>query len=234
MRTRELPIDSVVFDPDIYPRVFRDADWITVARYCDAMRSGCEFPAILVIPDPNNSSNFLLIDGYHRWRSKKRLKAETITAYVDENLAKQPRDEWFRKAAELNRDSKRALTSQDHAYVAKRLQDSGFSLKIIAETLGTIKSRIDTLLATRIVEAGDGSFTAVKSTFGPLVGSRKEGQIEGLQKPLAAMNVYAALDQAISVLRAGLVRMADPLAEKRVLELMVLLEELTTKTRKVA
>lgn len=67
----ELPVASIVFREDLYPRIETSA--VTVQKYAEDLD---------VLPPIEVNQNNELIDGWHRWTAHKKKKAETIRATI--------------------------------------------------------------------------------------------------------------------------------------------------------
>lgn len=69
--TNQIPVSSVVFRDDLYPRIETSA--VTVQKYAEDLD---------VLPPIEVNQRGELIDGWHRWTAHKKVKAETIRAIV--------------------------------------------------------------------------------------------------------------------------------------------------------
>ena len=66
-----IPVDTVIFREDLYPRVKRDP--ALVQKYAADLS---------VLPAIEVNQNRELIDGWHRWTAHKDQKVETIAAFI--------------------------------------------------------------------------------------------------------------------------------------------------------
>jgi hypothetical protein len=69
------PVDSIVWDPAIYPR--EKYSTATIERYADALRAGAEFPPIAIEAETDR-----LLDGKHRLESHKKAEIPDIRVRV--------------------------------------------------------------------------------------------------------------------------------------------------------
>lgn len=77
MKTKILKLEEVLFDKETYPR--QNPDFVTVARYINAMKAGAKFPAITVAL---LNKKYYLVDGLHRLKATKAIKESHIEAEV--------------------------------------------------------------------------------------------------------------------------------------------------------
>lgn len=70
---REIPVDEVVFDSEVYPRTKWKTS--TIERYADALIAGDVFPPIVIEAGTNR-----LLDGKHRLEAHKRAERSVILA----------------------------------------------------------------------------------------------------------------------------------------------------------
>lgn len=213
----EVDIVEIVLDRDFYPRV--QSNWQTVARYADALRAGEAFPPIHVV---RRGQEYVVIDGWHRVLAYKRVGTARAAVIVYVGL---PKKRWLLKAAELNRRNGRQMSKQDRVMVALRLQQEGYHVKAIAAVFSLPVARLNTWLSSSVVRDGEGDH-AVKSAFGPLVGTEREGEAVRHGAPVACQDVRSALDQLLAMLRAGLVDPAVPGVAAKVEEIHRRLGEL--------
>jgi DNA modification methylase len=73
VKSSQINIEAVVWEPGIYPRQKWNAS--TIERYADAIEAGEQFPPIILEQDTNR-----LLDGKHRLEAHKRVGAKSICA----------------------------------------------------------------------------------------------------------------------------------------------------------
>jgi len=81
-RTIEIPISSIIFDEDIYPR--KGIDHRRVGMFAENIRDGFKFDPIEVEPVPGKPGWYRLLDGAHRWSAYKSTGKATVEAIVQE------------------------------------------------------------------------------------------------------------------------------------------------------
>lgn len=126
-----VPIESVVFDPDAYPRVSQDDD--VVRRYRDSLD---ELPPITI--DENN----VLVDGYHRMTAHR---AEGLTEIEAERVELNGTDVLVEAARmnathghQLDRDEKKALAKR--WYDDEVIETQAEIARILAVSEGTVNN----------------------------------------------------------------------------------------------
>lgn len=77
MKEELVKIVDLVFDSELYPRM--KVAWFTAYSYAQAMRSGKEFPPIIV---GVLKGKRYVVDGWHRVEARKLLKEEYIQGMV--------------------------------------------------------------------------------------------------------------------------------------------------------
>ena len=77
--TTKIPISSIIFEEDIYPR--KGIDHKRVGIFAENIRDGFRFEPIEVEPFPDRPGKYRLLDGVHRWSAYKTvgiMEAEAI------------------------------------------------------------------------------------------------------------------------------------------------------------
>ena len=80
--TTKIPISSIIFDEDIYPR--KGIDYRRVGIFSENIRDGFTFDSIEVEPVPDKPGMYRLLDGAHRWSAYKSTGVEEIDAVVND------------------------------------------------------------------------------------------------------------------------------------------------------
>jgi len=82
--TTKIPISSIIFDEDVYPR--KGIDHKRVGIFAENIRDGFKFDPIEVEPDPDKPGKYRLLDGVHRWHAFKAVGVEEIYAIIIKDL----------------------------------------------------------------------------------------------------------------------------------------------------
>ena len=69
--TTKIPISSIIFEEDIYPR--KGIDHKRVGIFAENIRDGFKFEPIEVEPYPDRPGKYRLLDGVHRWSAYKTV-----------------------------------------------------------------------------------------------------------------------------------------------------------------
>lgn len=110
MQAVEIPVTSVVFREDLYPRVSGSAE--TVQKYAEDLD---------VLPPIEVNQHNELIDGWHRWTAHRKVGAETIKAIVIETKSDA---EFLELAIERNAAHGLQLSQSDKRDMARRIYAS--------------------------------------------------------------------------------------------------------------
>jgi len=82
--TTKIPISSIIFEEDIYPR--KGIDHKRVGIFAENIRDGFKFEPIEVEPDPDKPGKYRLLDGVHRWSAYKAVGVAEIEAIIIKDL----------------------------------------------------------------------------------------------------------------------------------------------------
>lgn len=212
MKRLTLKLEDILFDPENYPRV-NNFDWMTVARYTDAMSVGDKFPPLVVVKDGNK---YVLLDGWHRYQAAEALKL----ASFDCEIVKVPRKKWLVYAVNCNIENARPLSSQDRAQVAYKLKEAGFTTSAISKVL---RAKPDTIVKWlgRVVLDKDGKPVPLKSAVSNVAGTRREELTVAGQGPIANASVYRSLDEMLALLEVHAIDVSIQLVRTKVENLVM-------------
>jgi hypothetical protein len=135
-RTTLLPIDSIRFVKELYPRLREDD--ATIQRYRDAID---QLPPIIV------ARNGILVDGFHRWQA---YRLEGYTEIEAENLGNLSDSEIFTESIRRNASHGHQLSRKDKQNLAGKLWQafahlsSAERIAEIAETLAVSERSVQT------------------------------------------------------------------------------------------
>jgi len=211
-KTETLKLAMIGYDPAYYPRA-HGANWQTVLRYADAMaehrrqkRSIAKiWPALAVVK--TKQDNWLLLDGYHRWRALRQLG---ITEFPCTIYLRLPESEWLATATTLNADGKRGLSKYDMVDVTLRLQEAGKKLSAIAELLQLPVTRLQTWLDIGTTKPKDGSKPeALKAPFYPKESEPRRTIAPVGQRPVHSSSCIGILTSLYGVLSDGRLDLDD-------------------------
>lgn len=104
---QEIPVDSVVYRTDLYPRIETSA--VTVQKYAEDLD---------VLPPIEVNQHFELIDGWHRWTAHRKNEAAKIRVVVTETKSDA---ELLELAIERNASHGLQLSQEDKEKMAGRL-----------------------------------------------------------------------------------------------------------------
>lgn len=163
-----IPLSRIGYDPEYYPRVNGDADWMTIHRYKEAVSTHPDkadpsnpgaFPAVVVVRATGYEWPYLYLDGLHRGTAFASAGLEKIAAVVE----RLPKSRWLERSVELNIDGKRTLDSGDKRWVATRLAADGWKPEKIASLLCMEQASFEKLVATNITKLTQSSAKLIRS-----------------------------------------------------------------------
>lgn len=103
----KLPVESVVFREDLYPRINTSAT--TVQKYAEDLD---------VLPPIEVNQNNELIDGWHRWTAHKKAEAQKIKAIVTKTASD---SEFLELAIQRNAAHGLQLSQEDKRDMARKI-----------------------------------------------------------------------------------------------------------------
>jgi uncharacterized ParB-like nuclease family protein len=130
-RLKLVEVDDIIVDAGTEPRCVVDPN--TIEEYAEAMKSGAEFPPVVVFTDGKKT---WLADGFHRLHAHDRLKRTKIQAEVRRGVLRDAL--WYALGANQKHGVRR--TNADKRYCVRRvLEDRKWrrqSDSIIAQHIG--------------------------------------------------------------------------------------------------
>lgn len=172
-----LPIKDIKIDEKTYPRLH--TDFVTISRYINSMKSGSEFPPIVVARFKNK---YYLVDGRHRIESNKALKQKHIQTEVLTGLDEK---QIYIEAVKRNISHGRQFSTQEVVDICINLEDWNMSQEAISEIVRIPATQITPFVAkrsTRITETEE--TIALKSSLRHFVDTDVNGSFEEKQRLL--------------------------------------------------
>jgi hypothetical protein len=114
----KLKLTDIVIDEELYPR--NQPDWMAVARYIDAARTGSVFPPAVV--GKRKDGIYVCLDGRHRLIMWEKLQWPTVPVIV----SRVPEKQFFLEAVRLNAMHGRMLSMQERVQSILKLREQGF------------------------------------------------------------------------------------------------------------
>lgn len=243
-----IAIDQIGYDPQYYPRVNGNEDWMTVHRYkeslkcnpwkSDAKKDGA-FPAVVVVKTTGYEWPYLLLDGLHRLRAFAGAGYDRIWSDVE----RLPQSKWLERSVELNISSKRPLDSGDKRWVAKRLSESGWQPEKIAGLLEMEKSSFEKLMSTGVQKLSKAASKAIpigrsnrqingehvgflKEPFTDVTGTGNAVKTLQLQASVSSRNANQIIESFVALLESGCIDHTDEWVSERLEVIRRLLEEM--------
>ena len=225
---REIPISSLVFDGEIYPRLKIDPS--NIRQLAEKIESGITIDPLVIEAKTNR-----LIDGVHRWKAYQRLKIKQTKCLIFEYAND---GEACRHAAQLNVHHGCRLNRADLAMIIDKLTNHGLQQTEIQEILGLTRESYEHLSTSFGYRHGKLSPKTsiplseelnrrvyLKANLQHLKGKQlSKKQIEGADKTIGLQQV-AIVNQTINMLENDLADWSNELLIERLKMLAALIKE---------
>ncbi len=215
MKTKILPIKSLVMDKEVYPRTM--IDWMQVVRYEEAMMSGAVFPPITVT---KYKGKWIVIDGFHRVEAKKKLKEKYIEAEI---LNLKTKKEIYIEAVKRNIGHGRQFSSYERTKIILTLEKWKLSQVQISEIVRIPVEKITPFVAkriTRITETREE--IPLKAPLKVLSGTEVEDM--PVQRVFSNQNQIQILDSLICLLENNYIDLTSEIIVEKLRKLQGLIE----------
>lgn len=214
---KTLKIKDVLIEEELYPRM--QPDFVTIARYINALKSGAKFPAITVAL---LKGKYYLVDGRHRMESSKAVKRDEIEAEILKGLTKK---EIFLESVLRNISHGRQFSTQEVVKVIITLQDWDLSTKEISEIIRIPANQIQPFVAKRITRiTGTGERIPLKASLRHFKDIDVDLDFMKNQHGLSPARTQEKLvDNLILLLKKGLINRGNKKVAKKLQKLYKLL-----------
>lgn len=212
-----LRIGSIKVDKEIYPRMH--TDFVTIARYINALKSGAVFPPITVA---KLGKEYFLIDGMHRIEANKANKQTHIQAEI---LDLPDKKQIYLEAVKRNISHGKQFTTQEVTQIMITLEDWNLSEQQISEIIRIPATSIKPFIAsrmTRITETQEQ--IALKNPLRHLAGGFMSQDMEEEQKDMRGTSQVDLFDDMISLFENDWIDKENPLIQSRIRKLIKLLD----------
>jgi len=141
-QTTTIPIASIIFDEDIYPR--KRIDPRRIGIFAENIRDGFKFDPIEVEPAPDKLGKYRLLDGAHRWSACKSTGVTETEAVIKNLNGTDPLLYAAEKAI-----GPRQLTEDEARDTARRAynKNTGLSSTDIGKAIGRARRTVDSYIA---------------------------------------------------------------------------------------
>lgn len=242
-----ISLSQIGYDPEYYPRVNGQEDWLTVHRYKEALKSHPwkadatkpgAFPPIIVVKASGYDWLYNLLDGLHRLRAWHAAGLDKIPTTIE----RLPKSRWLERSVELNIDSKRPLDSGDKRWIATKLSAQGWKPEKIASLLCMERASFEKLVATNVhkltraaakkipkgranrsVNGGDYGF--LKAPFTGISGTSNAGKALLGQAAVTSRDAHQIVESFIALMEAKAVDPTDERLMDRLHHAATLLEK---------
>lgn len=249
---QKIEIEKIGYDPQHYPRVNGEADWMTVNRYraslvthpwkSDPKREGA-FPPVIVVKATGYEWPYILLDGLHRLKAFSAAGYKSIWAIVE----RLPQSKWIARSTELNIASKRPLDSGDKAWVASRLLHDGWNRAQVASLLEMETASFEKLMSTGVQKLSKSSVEKIKpgrsnrringdhygflkAPFRGVTGAANARTALTMQESVTSRDARQIIESFIAILESRCIDMTDEETAAMLRRAAGLLDELVSAT----
>lgn len=221
MKQKLLKIEQVKVDKDVYPRM--QVDWVTCARYYNALKSGATFPPITVA---KLGTQYLLVDGAHRLKSHKDNKETHIQVEVLEGLDKKG---IYLEAVKRNNSHGRQFSTQEVTQICITLEAWNMSEEEISEIVRIPAVDIKPFVAKRMTRISETQEAiSLKAPLQNLAGIEVSEDFD--QSRISSKSQLQMLDVVTLMLKNGWIDKDSQIIKEKLIKLYELLKPYVTIT----
>jgi len=224
MESRILPIEQIVVDESVYPRC--KWGWQTAYDYAMSMKAGAEFPPIVVA---ELGGRTVLVDGMHRLEAYKQNKESHVQCNILTGLSK---DQVYLEAIKRNIINGRPLSSQDKVKVIIDLRKMKISEVEISKIICIPLGKVENFVVDRITNTLTGEQVILKAPMKSLAGVPIDDSAVLSQQVFSANGQMAVVDQMISLMETGAIKLDSKTIVNKLKILRKLIEKAVLKKRK--
>lgn len=227
METKIIKPSQVKIDMKLYPRY--KVDYVTKARYYNAMKSGAEFPNIVVAEKKGmlGRKTYILVDGGHRLDAIKDLKLADISVDVLTGLTDK---EIYLEAIKRNITHGRQFSSQEVAKICLTMKEWNMSNEEISQLVripaDKLKDFVGSRLSTTTNSDGVISQIILKSPMKNMAGTDMSGDTENEQDRVGGSSQIQLLDSVIILFENNWINLESAIVKARVNKLYKLISAL--------
>ena len=218
-----LKTKQILLEDDVYPRT--NVSWQTSARYYNALKSGAQFPAIVVAQEGNLlGTKYILIDGAHRLQAHKDNKEEHIQCEVLTGLT---REQMYVESVKRNAQNGRQFSAQEVGMIIVKLEKLKISKEQISAIVHIPLGQLKSFVAGRMTRIIGGEDVILKQGFKHLAGQvGTQADIEDVQQIYTGNSQVRILDEVIRLIQNDLLDYKNALVKSRVKKLKLLVTDL--------
>jgi len=215
-----LKIEQVKIDEELYPRA--NVDFVTCARYLNALKSGEQFPPIIVA---KLEEEYYLVDGAHRLQANKNNKETHIQTEVLEGLNRQ---EIFLEAVKRNITHGRQFSTYEVTSICITLDKWNMSQEEISEIVRIPATDIKPFVAKRMMRiTGTNEEIPLKASLRNLAGTETGQEID--QKGLIGARQVQLISSLNFLFKRDLIDTENKLVKRELKKLHKSLNKYFTK-----
>ena len=167
MGRKKLKAVELILDWNLWPRHEANGlDITNINRMVEALNAGVDLPPVIV-----NSSDYRVVDGFHRVRAHLKAFGDDATIVADVRVYESEAD-MFQESVEYNARHGLALTPKDRAHAILKARKFKIPYSAIASALGMSESKLKTFLEKRTATAPTGEKVALPHGASALAGKK--------------------------------------------------------------
>lgn len=206
MKTKILQLNEVVIDDECYPRIH--SDFVTIARYHNALKSGNKFPPIIV---SKLDGKYYLVDGFHRLKSNKNIN----THIAVEVLNLKNKEEIFLEAIKRNVTHGKQFSTSDVTQIIITLEKMDLSPIEISSIIRIPADSLTSFVAKRMTRiVGTDEIVPLKPTLRHLAGTEQGVDFREEQIPLGTANQRITITTFLHLLERDWFNLNDKIVKK--------------------
>lgn len=212
---RIIPINKVKIEKETYPRI--SVDWITCARYYNALKSGAKFPPIIVA---QIDKEYFLVDGAHRLKAFKDNKETHIQAEILRGLNK---EDIYLESVKRNVIHGRQFSTQEVTNICITLEKWNLSKEKISEIVRIPTDKLTSFVAKRMTRITE---TQEEIPLKAPLRNLAEFEFEAMpnQKRISGTSQIQMLESIIKLLRNSWIDKKNKIVIKKLRTINKLLE----------
>ena len=213
-------IKDIKFDEKLYPR--GNPDYVTIARYVNAMKSGSVFPPITLA---KTDKGLFIIDGKHRLEASKGCKETHIQAEVLSGLSEK---EIFIEAVKRNSEHGKQFNTYDTTKIIIKLEEFELTPAEITELVRIPADNLKSFVAKRMTSVfGSNEEIPLKKPFSHLSQGEItiENNVESIQRNFNGTSQENLFGEVISLFKNNLLDIENPKVLNKVKTLKKILDK---------
>jgi len=194
-RSKLIKLDDIQVIPEVYPRT--KSNWMIAYDYAQSMRSGSNFPPILVA---SFKGNLILVDGKHRMEATKVNKEKYISGIVRKYHSMK---DIYVDAVKGNSQHGYQFSPYEKRNIIQKLKDFKLSMEDISTLTHIPLDKMESFVAHTFTNTLTGEKIILKSALKNMSGKNIKGSIEELQNALYSRTQDSMVFELLMIFKEG-------------------------------